>query len=170
MSQCAACQSNCLNCSTATDCFNCSALYLFNVTSSTCEADCSSVANCSLCHVPASTLVCDTCMSGYTINTGTNICEIICTGATYQAANKTSCLSCLVNCLGCNDGVTCSSCSPGYVLNSTNLCVIPYNCSGISNCANCSQLLGCVTCGTGYSLANATNCQTVCGDGIVAGT
>ncbi len=159
ISNCGSCSSNCLNCTTGVNCSLCgNSFSLFsNFTGDFCQADCSNVSECYICHITnSSQTICDTCNLGYglsnnlcnpicgdgflmlgeecddgnnangdgcdfncsieagyacTVPVNTSVC-VLCNAGTYQAANKTMCLSCAnYDCFTCDISGNCTSCS-----------------------------------------------------------
>lgn len=79
-SVCTPCMTNCDICADAVTCNNCSYGYVYNatVTPPVCKADCTPIANCSICTYSSSTgTLCVNCSSGYQ-NNGANGCMAIC--------------------------------------------------------------------------------------------
>ena len=77
-SRCSPCTTGCLNCSSDTLCTLCDLNYnsLTNATDTYCDPDCSNISLCLLCHVLNSTVQCDTCSTGYSVDN--NTCSTVC--------------------------------------------------------------------------------------------
>jgi cysteine-rich repeat protein len=221
-SVCAPCSLGCLTCSSASACSSCAPLYLpsSNANGSFCEADCSGIANCTLCHVSSNATLCDACTvgrgvsnntcspvcgdgvllgseecddgnimngdgcssicmieNGWACNTAANSSTVCnqCVGATFQAANKTTCDPCAnYDCSTCDSSGNCLSCNAtshrqldpntsrclpasGYYEDNSSF-VAPACDPSCSSCTAASSA-SCLSCAPGRVL-NGTECPT----------
>jgi len=144
---CVQCMFPCTSCAsgTATSCTSCFIGYILSA--SACVAistlpstSTSNLQNCANAfNTTTNTLVCTLCLQGYT-------------------QTPSGCAPCVLGCLTCNPAqlTTCTTCAPGYFLNSTSNCQ-----ACISNCVQCSSV-GCMQCTAGYTLNAVFNCQLNC--------
>lgn len=89
---------------------------------------------------------------------------------TAQYLNNNACSPCISNCDICTNGTMCGTCASNYVTDSSNLCVLAFNCSLATNCASCTPATGCMQCSPGYSNLTQSSCNSVCGDGFLSPT
>ena len=75
---CLACADvNCNNCTTGTTCLGC--VLPYSPSGNTCILNCTlAVANCSTCTPSGTTVTCDTCLPGFTLDSTANTCTAIC--------------------------------------------------------------------------------------------
>ena len=143
---CVQCTFPCTSCTagSATSCTACVIGYVLS--SNTCAAistlssnSSTILQNCANAYNSTNGLVCNLCVVGYT-NTGAG------------------CAPCIQGCLVCNAALltTCSSCAPGYFLNSSSVCQ-----ACTASCSQCSNNK-CLVCVSGYSLNQNFTCQANC--------
>ena len=142
---------HCISCDSASTCGNCSANYIYNSTSASCDPVClSNIANCFIC---SSAVRCTLCQYGYALNGNfdNNTCLRLCS---------------IANCYSCDSASTCNSCSQNYQLNSDQTaCLTQCN---TSNCNICRNSTSCSSCVSGYTLINNL-CIKSCADGLTIG-
>ncbi|ELP92233.1 serine-threonine protein kinase, putative [Entamoeba invadens IP1] len=134
---CAACKTNCIRCSTATNCFMCGGDYALEDPTNA-DSNCSTIANCQAGHVYGDH--CELCLTGYFLNNG-------------------KCTACSVGCSRCIDEKTCIECSSSFKLLS-GACV-----TSIDHCNRANNIQGCLECNEGYYLTTGsvcTQCSTQC--------
>ena len=133
--QCSSCLPRCLTCSNDTVCLGCEAHYDFNATSSQCETSECQVSNCSKCKV-----------------TDAYGCEIC--AQSFFLQNSSLCSSCPLNCLSCQNGVSCDTCAPNHAFNATTAVC---ECQNSPNCMTCNapDSSTCAACKGGFFLNDA---------------
>ena len=186
-SNCYQCVQNCLDCIDNSSCTSCHNLSDWNVTSLTCDANCSPVVECLSCDLVNNSINCTGCNYGYSLDSGSNQCLQVCgdgmTGgneacddgnvldgdgcssaclienAYFCEGAPSLCYQCVLNCLDCADNTSCLSCHNLSLWNSSSL-VCEADCSQVVECFSCdltNNSIACSSCNYGYSLDSASN-------------
>jgi cysteine-rich repeat protein len=166
LSVCYNCSSNCLNCSSASNCTLCDSLTILDISNNSCTPNCSLVTNCTTCYISSSTVICQTCLLGYVVN-ASNMCATFCgdgiiigievcddnnsisgDGCSSVCAVETSfyctgtpsvCQPCSIYCTTCSSPTNCSLCNILAILDTTNNSCST-NCTIVPSCMSCSIL------------------------------
>lgn len=149
---CAACQSPCLACSSASTCLSCvNGSYLWG---NTCQGSCgngTAIVNGSICAICASScLTCQSsntsaCTSCYTTTyLLASTCSPSCPATYFPDTASLQCITCFSPCANCTSSTNCLACNDAslFLVNGSCLgCSSPCStCSGIrTNCTSCNQ-------------------------------
>ncbi len=143
--------------------------------------------NCVYCYTQDGTQKCQTCKTGYTVNSqygcAQTTCSIAyCSSCTSGAATCALCInqgteyqlsadykSCNpicsdVNCVSCLRPAYCGTCATGYKI-VEGVCKIDCTKNLVAQCKDCDSLTVCKTCNDGYKLIlGGVKCSLVCND------
>jgi proprotein convertase subtilisin/kexin type 5 len=165
---CNACPNNCTACINADTCLSCTRGTLFGNTCWTCPLNqyLDSSNACALC-TQAACLVCpgDTCsLCGVNSNLATgNVCNCL---SGFNLVGR-ACIRCPIGCSACNSPTVCTSCLPGFAIQSgtcpcatstnpaNSLCVDCHMSCGTCNRTDYTKCLDCAT--SDYTFTPATN-------------
>ena len=195
--KCEPCAANCEDCTSATICTKCVAMYELDASNGCVSSiNCSLITNCVLCNISNG---CMQCSIGYNLTNITNCASVCGDGVKLSFENcddnnsnstdgcdnctipdgfycnntnlsKSSCDVCKLHCTLCNSSVDCYSCQPPYLLQNGTMNCVP-NCSLIDYCITCDEPMGSnqTICDSCSHGYEVVNstCQPKCGDGIL---
>ncbi len=107
---CIMCLNNCEICFSFTSCSTCKPGFSYNQTSNTCQTDRTCLDNQVL-----NNGVCQ-CNTGFVEVNG--VCGICLAGTFYNPTTK-NCEKCVLGCLSCSNGASCTTCLPNYLFTSS---------------------------------------------------
>ena len=115
-STCDPCINNCQTCTAATNCQACVSGYTYTAGNNSCWLDCSSISSCLTCHYTTS-LICDSCDTGFTLNSNNCVSNAGCPITNCATCTATECLTCDAG-YGLNNNQCTAVCGDGAIIGS----------------------------------------------------
>ncbi|KAL4472324.1 hypothetical protein ABPG72_002807 [Tetrahymena utriculariae] len=179
---CVLCSPQCLSCTDSSTCTSCEDGYVLISGSCTqCDQQCKicsqSTSKCTECYQNFNfNFLSENCSPKYLCScSGGKICDssnqCVCVQGNYDSSNV--CTKCISHCQDCQNGSTCQTCFPPYVLTNTQTCVLN-KCDSTQyfdgnqcqfcppGCLACTSSQVCTICVNGYYLQTKPNGNTLC--------